>query len=275
MGIFIPDSDFRKYEKAAANLTSITQGGNLSTLLQNPQAQGDILVMAALYQTMLVKVNGLIQKINSNLLAAQNTHWGKNIPYNNTTANTISFGNSLTLDDGIVKLISDYAVNEAVGTPQIVGNGLVTQYDILQRLKVGIDKEGFGSNPLNVYSDFGSISKWGANHFGVFVPGLTAFVDYERNVGSFAGVRGSSIFFTLPIPVQLANGTLTKLVLDCQLKYDECPTKNDDGDIVSGRGWKLIMSKYYGLFNAPEDTVAATDRMNGFNGSLHYIGQQQ
>ena len=258
IGIHITDGEMRKYQEAAAQPVGVG----------SPQTA----IMAGLYETILVKLNGLIQKINGNLLSAQATKWGMNVAYGDDNAHVINFANTPVINDGIVKLIQDYQLNEVVGSPQIVGNGVITAYDILQGLKKSYDASGYGSNPLKVYTDFASTSKWGSNHFGVFVPGLTSFVDYNKNVGSYAGERGGSFFFALPIPVQLADGKLTSLTLDAQLKYHDCPIFDDDGTKLADRGWGVTLGKYYGLWNAPDDMFAATDRLNGFNGSLHYIG---
>jgi hypothetical protein len=105
---------------------------------------------------------------------------------------------------------------------------------------------------------------------------LTSFVDYQKYVGAFAGMKGGSLFFTLPVPVQLANVKFSTLVFDAQMKYNDCPTED------AGRGYVLQLSKYYGLWNAPSDMFRASvtdgeittpgDRLSGFNGSLHYIG---
>ncbi|MCL1933511.1 MAG: hypothetical protein FWF53_06860 [Candidatus Azobacteroides sp.] len=259
MGIMISDGDMRKYQEAASKGVGIGSPGAT--------------VMAGLYETILVKLSGLIQAVNSDLLSAQTGRWGVNAVTGSNSAQVINFGNTPQMNDGIVKLILDYQANEAVGNPQIVGNGTVTAYDILQGLKKSYDASGFSANPLNVYNDYASASKWGVNNFGVFVPGLIAFVDYNKNVGPWSGVKGNSLFFTLPIPMILAGGKLGKLVLDCQLKYYDCPIFDPDTDVkVGDRGYGITFGKYYGLWNAPDDMFAPGDRLNGFNGSLHYIG---
>jgi hypothetical protein len=258
IGIRIDDSMLRKLEENA------TQQFSLGSPVTN--------LNIALYQTILTQLNGLISKIDKNLLSAQAGAWGKNPVTGANTPQTVNFSNIPSMNDGVVKLLSDYQFSEIAGTPQIVGNGPVVNYDILQRLKKSFDTGGFGANPVNVYTDPFTVSAWGANHFGVFVPGLVSFVDYLKNAGNFGGYKGSSYFFTFPVPVQLANGMLTSLSFDAQLKYNDCPEKDDDGKIIADRGWAIIISKNYGLFNAPSDIYKTGDRLAGFNGSLHYIG---
>jgi len=257
IGIRIDDSLLRKLEETA----------NQPVSLGTPAAQLNM----ALYQTILTNLNGLISTIDKNLLAAQAGKWGKNPVVASNTAQTINFTNEPTINDGIVKLLSDYQFSEISGTPQIVGSGIATKYDILQRFKRGFDSGGFGSNPINVFFDPFAQTAWGVNHFGVFVPGLTSFVDYLKYSGNFGGYKGGSYFFVLPVPAQLANGTLTTLWFDAQLKYIDCPQKDEEGDIIGEPGWIILISKYYGLFNSPNDLFKASDRLNGFNGSLHYI----
>ncbi len=260
IGIYISDENMRKYQDEA---TQTLAAGTPSAPL-----------MLALYETMLVKLQGLIQKIDGNLLTAQSANWGMNAVTGAITPQSVEFTNTPTINDGIVKLISDYQLNEMYDTPMIVGNGIVMNYNILQSLKRGIDDGGFGANmTFRPYLDVASIGKWGANHFGVFTPGMIGLVDFNKNVGSYAGEKGGSIFFTIPIPVRLANGVLSALTFDAQLKYEDCPIFDDNGDKIADRGWKLILSKSYGLFNAPNNMFAATDRLNGVNGTFHYIGQ--
>jgi hypothetical protein len=258
IGIFISDADMRKYQDEA------TQTQTAGT----PAAP----LMMGLYETIVIKVNALVQKMNSNLLSAQATKFGKNIAYGDANAHTLNFGNIPRMSDGIVKMMLDYQMNEAVGSPLIVGNGAIQAFTTLQSLKTGLDNNGFGAANLKVYNDLGSISKWGANHFGIFAPGLVGLVDFNKNVGTYAGVKGGSIFFTIPVPVQLANGTLSTLTFDAQLKYHDCPVYDTNNTLVADRGWGITLSKPYGLFNAPADMFAATDRLSGFNGALHYIG---
>ena len=258
LGIFISDDDMRKYENDAQ--TTLTAGS------------GGAPLMVPLYEAILVKLNGIIQKMDANLLAAQATKFGKNVVTGSANAQAINFGNSITMTDGIVKLVSDYQLNEGVETPIIVGNGAIANYNIAQGLKKAADQYGFAANQtFRFYNDFRSATSWGANHFGVFMPGMVGLVDFNKNVGSYAGQKGSSFFFTLPVPVQLSSGQVSSLVFDCQLKYNDCPVIDGNGVVTTPRGWNLIISKSYGLYSAPTNMFAATDRLTGVNGAFHYV----
>jgi hypothetical protein len=261
IGIFVPDDLSRKLEEGANDPA-------------DAGASIDIGMARVLYQTLLVKLNGIIQKIDANLLSAQATSWGTNTAYGDDDPHLIRFGKELTMDDGIVKLLLDAQANEISGRLMLVGNGAVNAYQVLNSLKQGLDKFGYGQQDFSVYNDPKSATVWGVNHFGAFAQGLISFVDWNKNVKGWDGLKGDSAFFTLPVPVFLANGTLSTLVFDCQLKYETCPVF-DGGEKVADRGYKLIVSKHYGLFNAPGDMFAAGDPLFGFNGSLHYIGAQQ
>jgi hypothetical protein len=260
IGLHIDDDMMRKLQNEA--LTVVSPGMPPTPLY------------SALYQTLRVKLNGLIQAINTNLLKAQTTAWGVNAQYGTHNAQTLQFGGKMGFDNGIVKLILDAQMNEINEDVIIVGNGVVNAFQVLNGMKAGVDYQGYGRAQFKVYNDIKSTSVWGANHFGVFAKGLTAFVDFNKNVQSFAGERGGAYFFTIPIPMDVNNGALSTLVLDAQLQYDKCPVYDETGTKIADRGWVLLLGKHYGLWNAPGNMFAASDRLNGFNGSLHYIGAQ-
>lgn len=261
IGIFISDDEFRQYEEEAIQTLSL---GDAQTAP----------LMRGFYELLLTKLIGLISKIDSNLIAAQATKWGANAAYNlATSAQTLQLGKSADFNTGYVKLMEDAMVNEINDKLLLCGNGLITRYDIFHKLKTGTDSAGIGALPLNAYYDPRTITGWGANHFGVFAKGTIGFVDWNRYVGAFAGEKGSSVFFTLPVPVEL-DGSLTSLVFDCQLKYIDCPEISSDNKVTQQRGWKLIVSKNYGLFNMPNDAFATSDVLHGVNGSFHYIAAE-
>lgn len=261
IGIFISDDEFRQYEEEAIQTLSL---GDAQTAP----------LMRGFYELLLTKLIGLISKIDSNLIAAQATKWGANAAYSlATSAQTLQLGKSADFNTGYVKLMEDAMVNEINDKLLLCGNGLITRYDIFHKLKTGTDSAGIGALPLNAYYDPRTITGWGANHFGVFAKGTIGFVDWNRYVGAFAGEKGGSVFFTLPVPVELG-GSLTSLVFDCQLKYIDCPEIGSDNKVTQQRGWKLIVSKNYGLFNMPNDAFATSDVLHGVNGSFHYIAAE-
>lgn len=256
IGIFISDEDMRKYEAEAAETLNGAAGAPL---------------MRGLYEVMLTKMTGLIAKMDANLVAAQAAKWGNNAAYDvKTGAKTITFGTSVGLNDGYIKLLEDAAINEVNDTLLICGNGLVTRFDNYNRLKTGADAAGFGALPVNAYYDAKSTAAWGKDHFGVFAKGTVGLVDWNAYTGSYAGEKGGSIFFTIPVPVDI-DGELTSLVFDAQLKYNDCPVYGSEGEVLKPRGWNLFISKHYGLFNLPTDAYKVGDTLEGVNGSFHYL----
>jgi len=261
IGIFISDDEFRQYEEEAV------QTLNLGDAQQAP-------LMRGLYEVLLTKLIGLIGKIDSNLIAAQASKWGANAAYSlSTSAQTLYLGKSADFNSGYVKLMEDAIINEVNDSLLICGAGLITRYDIFHKLKTSPDSKGIGALPLNAYYDPRTITGWGTNHFGAFAKGTVGLVDWNRYVGAFAGQKGDSVFFTLPVPVEL-DGALTTLAFDCQLKYIDCPTYSG-GELVQGRGWQLIVSKSYALFNAPTDSYQSTDRLYGVTGAFHYVAAEK
>ena len=261
VGIFISDEDMRKYVTAATN----------------PQALGNSAqaVSKALYETVLTYINALLQKIDGNLVAAQALKFGVNAAYASADAQSIALGTKAKMDDGVVKLVLDAEANEVYDELLICGNGLVRAFDVYNKLKSGTDANGFGALDLKAYSDPKTVAGWGANHFGVFAKGTVGFVDCPQNVGIYAGEQGGSFFFQLPMPLPLSDGTILPLAFDCQLKYIDCPEKNGEGEVIAKRGWKLIISKTYGLFNLPSDCFKSGDPLYGVNGSFHYVATAQ
>ena len=254
IGIFISDDEFRQYEEEAVQTIA------LGDAQQAP-------LMRGLYEVLLTKLVGLIGKIDSNLIAAQATKWGKNAAYGTDTAQDLILGKETDFNTGYVKLMEDAMLNEVNDTLLLCGNGLLTRYDIFHKIKTGTDSNGVGALPLNAYYDPRTITSWGANHFGAFAKGNIGFVDYNKYVGPYSGEKGGSTFFTLPVPVEI-DGALTSLVFDCQLKYNDCPSEGNP------RGYKLIVGKNYALFNMPNDSFAAGDRLNGVTGAFHYVAKE-
>ena len=258
IGLHIEDDTMRQLQNEAHNKVAVGA----------PPSE----MYLALYQTLRVKLNGLIQDINNNLLIEQSTAWGVNAAYGTHNPQTLDFGGNMNMSNGIIKLILDAQRNEIADQVIVVGNGVVNAYQIMNSMKTGHDGDGYPRANFRVYNDISSMSIWGVNHFGVFAKGLTAFVGFNKNVGTFAGEKSGHVFFTIPVPVDINNGELSTLLLDAQLFYDTCPIW-ENGVKVADRGYRLLVGKSYGLWNAPSNMFAAGDPLAGHNGSLHYIAR--
>jgi hypothetical protein len=251
---------------------------------------GSSVIMAELYNRLIVKLNGLIGSIDLALLGAMATRWGANAATGTATPVSINFStlNNVTLTDGIVKLIDQAAQNEIVGDLLMVGNGVANTFQIASMLQTAANSQGYQATRwqgFKWYNDYYSTSAWGANHFGVIAQGSAGFVTWNKNEGYSAGTQGNSYFFTLPVPVILASGQLTNLVFDVQLKSIDCATVIDG--VTRDRGYILYVSKNFGLFTTPTDAYTPDvvdntgtnpvvtvpgDRLQGTNGLLHFVG---
>jgi hypothetical protein len=259
IGIFIDEATMRTFEEQAA--TGFQVGG--------------VTVPSILYEMILTKVNGLIQKIDRTILTAIEAGKGVNAVTGSDAAQTVNFSSTLTDDDGYVKLLTDAQTNEVNGDLILIGSGVLNNFDILNKLKTSADDNGFSAVNYGVYNDPKAASVWGANEFFAIQKGSIGMADWQKNGGAYAGERGGSFYFTVPVPVMLANGELSSLVFDAQLKYVDCPTYDESNQLIADRGWILILSKSYGVYTAPKTLYAATDPLVNVNGIFHYIGAKE
>ena len=259
IGIFIDEATMRTFEEQAAAGFQV----------------GGVTVPSILYEMILTKVNGLIQKIDRTILTAIEAGKGVNAVTGSAVAQTVNFSSTLTDDDGYVKLLTDAQTNEVNGDLILIGSGVLNNFDILNKLKTSADDNGFGAVNYGVYNDPKAAAVWGANEFFAIQKGSIGMADWQKNGGAYAGERGGSFYFTVPVPVMLANGELSSLVFDAQLKYQDCPIYNESNQLVADRGWILILSKSYGVYTAPKTLYAAGDPLANVNGIFHYIGAKE
>lgn len=263
LSFYIPDSIISRY---GTETSTQVQLGSPKTAL-----------MEEFLSSLLTQLNGLIGAIDQDLLSAMATRWGKNIVTGSSAATNISFDpNNLSMNNGVVKLMSDAVANELIHNGQmlVAGNGMLLSYMIAKQFQTATNSNGFTNESAGIkyYDDIYSAASWGANIFGVFAPYSVGLIEANSYAGNFGGLKGGSYFFTLPIPIQISGGTLTPLVLDAQLKYVDCPTDV----IVEGatqkinRGWVLMLSKRFALFTLPDDAYQSGDRLHESNGTLLY-----
>lgn len=230
-------------------------------------------VNVALMELLSTQINAIVSAMNTKLVTAQASKFGKNAAYSTASAGTaqsIVLSERMGFNEGLVKLQHDMFVNEVTGPLLVCGNGRILDYQNYNRFKTGVDAQGFGSMPLNFYADQKTASLWGADHFGVFEPGTIGLVTWNRYKGVYAGQRGNSMFFTLPVPVALGNGRTNVMTFDCQLFYNDCPSTDNP------RGYRLILSQSYGLFNLPTDAyytpaTGTGDVLSGVTGAFRYV----
>jgi hypothetical protein len=158
----------------------------------------------------------------------------------------------------------------------IIGSGVVRNFDLLNKLKTSADENGFNAVNYGVYNDPKAASVWGANEFFAIQKGSLGFVDWQKNGAPYGGMKGTSMFFTIPVPVMLDNGELSALVFDAQIKYQDCPIMAEDNvTTLAPRGYILEISKSFGVYVAPATMYAASDPLTGVNGIFHYLGAKE
>ncbi len=275
MSVYVSDSDMSRY---CAEATEMVRINGFPTPFMNE------------FLTRLQSAaNGLLGAINIDLLTLMALEFGVNQVTGTNTATTVNFpglnaGVNTLYTDGMIKLLQDLSLNEICGTVNIVGHGNFNAYTIQQLVaccsQAGIDQSRFTG--FNYYPDIYARDAWGTNHIGVFAPGSVGFVELNRYEGWNAGYKGSSWFFTMPLPVDCpeCNGTFDALDFDAQLRYLDCPTLINvgcEGETTVPRGWIIDLGKSFGLFNIPTDAFqheayddCYNDRLAGTNGTLRY-----
>lgn len=234
--------------------------------------------MQEVYDLIVEGANIVLKAINRDLVTAQATEFGVNVTTGSSTGKVINInrnGNDFALDDGVVEMMTDITENEICGEPCLVGGGLFNAYNQARALaccnQAGLNLGATGVP--NFFFDKDTQTIWGANTVGLFAPGSVKFISRNRYVGGFAGARGTSFFTTLPLPVQefgCADDCLRDLVLDMQIRYNDCPADDGQGGTID-RGIQVILSKQFALWSQPDNAFAATDELFGTNGMLKYF----
>ena len=265
ISFLIPDATIAQYMEDAAKTTELGQ----------PATK----VMNEFLTTLKTYANGLLGAIDLDLIGQ--VSWGVNAVTNSNAAKVLNIEQDATkfdLSTGWAQLLDDLDVNEFVGTPQIVGSGVFNRF-VRSR---GIQGGSLSGMNNNEYSDFNwyydayakTAGNFGTDNIGVFSKGSFGFVDLNKFVGFRSGVKGVSAFFQISLPVQPKqnDGTAELMKFDCQLKYIDCPTEvyNGYANVTVNRGWQLIISKNFGLFQIPADAFQTGDPLFGNNGALRY-----
>jgi hypothetical protein len=233
-------------------------------------------VLNELLEQIMHTARGIVGAMDSNLLNA--VVWGTNVTTGNNAAKPINInksGDVLDLSNGLIEILSDAAENEVVGEPILVGSGLMNKLAIS---KAALTANGAGLNlaALNGYEwahDIQAATVWGANQVGSFARGTVGLVDIDRYVAWKTGRFGTSDFLQISLPVESGvMGEVVMMPFNVQIKMLDCPTEMFDGYTtrVVDRGYQVIISKAYGLFQPPTTIFQATDRMAGYNGALRY-----
>lgn len=229
--------------------------------------------------TILQGANALLGAVNRDLLVQMLGRFGVNLRTGLSTAATLNVNKDETinpLDNGLTLLLSDYKRNQMSGRPLVVGAGLWLNF-MLQQFAKSVNQSGLDSKimagAMDFFYDEDFANQIGANHIGVFEKDSVQIIEYLRYQGFKAGNKGVSTFGTLPIPMQTEK-SITPVWFDYQFKYYDCPTTLTDaysgGSVTVDKGWSLIISKDFDLWNIPTDAYQAGDELSGNRGTLRY-----
>lgn len=264
LSFYLPWGFLERYAKEASNLKSI--------------AQPRIGVLQELEDQLMNTVNGLIGSIDAALLAQ--IVWGINQTTGANTAKAININKDSSvfdLSNGIIELLYDAKQNEIMGTPLIVGSGLFEKFEMLKP-GIGTAQNGVNMAALNAYKFYAdyyapAAGTLGANQVGVFAPGTVGLVDIDRYIAWKTGRHGTSEFAQIALPVENPNGgPAAMMVFNLQIKEFDCPVEvaTQYGTQTLDRGYQVILSKNFGLWQQPTDAYQTGDRLEGNNGSLRY-----
>lgn len=225
--------------------------------------------------------NALLQGVNEDVCGL--VTWGKNVVSGSNAAVTVNLPKDASvqpLGGGMTKILTDYKQANLSGKPQVVGSGLMLSY-ILQQSWKGLDMAGMDSRistgMVDFYHDQDFASVVGAQHFGVFEPGSIQLVEYLQNTGFQAGAKPDGSFFgILPLPmVDPTNNMIVPVKFDYQFKYSSCPqtltNAYSGASVTVQKGWSIILSKQFGLWQIYNDAYRHEDPNRSVNGALHYI----
>lgn len=229
-------------------------------------------VMREVFDLIVEHANVLLKSINTALVTSMATKFGTNITIGSDAGKVINIDQDRDvriLNDGLTELLADLRENEICDDVCLVGGGLVANLSLC-----GQDDECLPP----FFFDKDSQSIWGINSFGAFAKGSVKFLGTNRFAGAFGGEKGGSMFMTLPLPIGEFNqcadpeGCLRDLQFDMQMKYQDCP-----GEVILngvptavGRGWIVILSKYFNMWVQPEDLYDDADDLDGTNGTMLY-----
>jgi hypothetical protein len=234
--------------------------------------------MSEVYDLIIEGANIVMKSINVALVTAMATEFGVNTTTGSSTGKVINInrsGNDYSLDDGIVEMMTDITENEICGVPCIVGGGLFNAYTQAKALtccnNAGLDI-GAADTP-RFFFDKDTQTIWGRDSIGLFAPGSVKFISRNKYIGNWAGPRGLSFFTTLPLPVTefgCADDCLRDLVLDMQLRYNDCAADDGNGGTIEP-GMQVILSKDFALWAQPDNAFQPGDELEGTNGMLKYF----
>lgn len=238
-------------------------------------------VISEFWMEVTAACNAIYAQMNRNLSTKLYANIGVNRVTGNNAAQSVNIAQDTTnlpLNNGITKIQTDYQNNLMYGRPWVVGSGNIQGY-FKQQVAKATAQNGLNtrieSQDMDFYFDIQSSSLLGANQCIVGAPDSCKLVESFKYKGFRAGQRGTSYFGTIMLPYQATPNTVAMMEFDFQAKFYDCPSNSFTDyyygtPITVNRGWNLIISKSYDLFQVPSDSYVAADPMFGNNGTLRY-----
>lgn len=262
--IYIEDAEIAKFCEDASRTVSIGRPAT-SVMVEHTRSVARL-------------ANALISRMDQRLLEA--TVFGVNPSTGLSTAKVVNINadkNVNKLTDGVVDILQDASVAEIYGELLMAGSGNMNRYE-LQNIAAtaasnGIDVSRFTGYRWYNDNKAATATGWGSNIIGVFEKGSIGLVDGNIYTGFRAGKKGNSEFFQFALPVNIGNGRTVDVVFDAQLKYYDCRFEDVDGygqPVTYEPGYKLIISKTFGLFQWPTTVFGSGDVLEGYNGAMKY-----
>jgi hypothetical protein len=267
--LFVPDSLIRQYEQDASRMVAVPGSQPTSA-------------MAEVYDMLMDGASAVLRSMNTALVTTLSTNFGQNVTTGLNTARALSFSLGTTgMNDAMVQLLSDIRENELKDNVTIVGNGALSNYDLIRNIMNGNNTQGLSQSALSnlipkVYYDKDTKSILGANQVAVIEEGAAQLITRNLYTGNFAGKHGTSTFMTMALPVSEFGGkveNLQNLLFDVQIKEIDCPgtmTINGVANTAVTKGVLITISKYFKLFTMPTNMYAAGDPLANTNGILRY-----
>jgi hypothetical protein len=263
---YLSDDELSKYCEDASRTRSI--GSPPSTIAQEH------------YELFRETANIVMKKVNRDLVTDMATAFGDNVVTGSATGKVINIdrdGDQLILDNGIIDMLRDFQENEICGDPCLVGGGLFASYE-MSRLAACCNAAGIDLSRIGIprfFFDKDTQAIWGPNTVGAFAPGSVKLIERLLYKRFFAAKKGTSEFFTAPLPIQdFACADQCQVTeFDVQLRGIDCPTEVEgpSGPITVNRGWQVIVSKRYALWVQPTTAYPTGDELDGTNGTLKYF----
>ena len=240
-------------------------------------------VYAELMNMIMGGCNALCKAVNDDIWSL--VTFGRNRVSGLSTATTVNIeknGDVRALGTGLTKLLRDYQKNNLTGRPQIVGEGLLWDYLMeSQTAQTGANLNGIDArlqlNGMDFWRDIDAAAAMSNddNAVGLFEPNSIQFIQYKKYTGFKAGVFPTSTFGTFSLPLVNPTGQVTRpMTFDYQLKYYDCAqtiTEAYSGaSYTVEKGWSIIISINFGLWQIPADAYRNDDTRIAINGALKY-----